>query len=124
MRTEFVDVAGLRLRVGRAGAGPRLLLITGIGANLDMWAALVPPAARTRARRVRRTGRRRFAAPAAAAANARRGAGRRRADGRPGARARGRARLLLGWRTRAGARAPFADTRAATGPVRERAGPR
>ena len=36
--TEFVTAAGLRLRVGRHGAGRPLLLITGIGANLDMWA--------------------------------------------------------------------------------------
>jgi pimeloyl-ACP methyl ester carboxylesterase len=35
---QYVRVAGLRLRVGRRGAGDPLLLITGIGANLDMWA--------------------------------------------------------------------------------------
>src|SRR5450755_2826669 len=35
---EFVRAGGLRLRVGRHGAGRPLLLITGIGANLDMWA--------------------------------------------------------------------------------------
>jgi poly(3-hydroxyalkanoate) depolymerase len=34
----YVDAAGLRLRVGRHGSGPPLLLITGIGAHLDMWA--------------------------------------------------------------------------------------
>jgi poly(3-hydroxyoctanoate) depolymerase len=34
----FVSAAGLRLRVGRVGVGRPLLLITGIGANLDMWA--------------------------------------------------------------------------------------
>jgi poly(3-hydroxyoctanoate) depolymerase len=34
----FVQAGGLRLRVGRQGAGRPLLLITGIGANLDMWA--------------------------------------------------------------------------------------
>ncbi|MGZ4288325.1 MAG: alpha/beta fold hydrolase [Solirubrobacteraceae bacterium] len=34
----FVRAGGLRLRVGRVGAGRPLLLITGIGANLDMWA--------------------------------------------------------------------------------------
>lgn len=34
----YVRAAGLRLRVGRHGAGRPLLLITGIGANLDMWA--------------------------------------------------------------------------------------
>ena len=34
----YVTAAGLRLRVGRHGAGPPLLLITGIGAHLDMWA--------------------------------------------------------------------------------------
>jgi poly(3-hydroxyoctanoate) depolymerase len=33
-----VRAAGLRLRVGRRGAGRPLLLITGIGAHLDMWA--------------------------------------------------------------------------------------
>lgn len=33
-----VKAAGLRLRVGRHGAGRPLLLITGIGAHLDMWA--------------------------------------------------------------------------------------
>jgi poly(3-hydroxyoctanoate) depolymerase len=34
----FVKAGGLRLRVGRVGAGRPLLLITGIGAHLDMWA--------------------------------------------------------------------------------------
>ncbi len=33
-----MTAAGLRLRVGRHGSGPPLLLITGIGAHLDMWA--------------------------------------------------------------------------------------
>lgn len=33
----FVDVDGLRLRYSIEGAGPPLLLVTGIGANLDMW---------------------------------------------------------------------------------------
>jgi poly(3-hydroxyoctanoate) depolymerase len=33
----FVRAAGLRLRVGRHGSGPPLLLVTGIGAHLDMW---------------------------------------------------------------------------------------
>ncbi|HEX5820273.1 MAG TPA: alpha/beta fold hydrolase [Solirubrobacterales bacterium] len=37
----YVDAAGLRLRVGRRGAGRPLLLITGIGAHLEMWAPLV-----------------------------------------------------------------------------------
>jgi len=35
---QYVTAGGLRLRVGRHGAGPPLLLITGIGAHLDMWA--------------------------------------------------------------------------------------
>ncbi|MGO9956753.1 MAG: alpha/beta fold hydrolase [Solirubrobacteraceae bacterium] len=35
---QFVTAAGLRVRVGRHGTGDPLLLITGIGANLDMWA--------------------------------------------------------------------------------------
>jgi poly(3-hydroxyoctanoate) depolymerase len=34
----FVRAGGLRVRVARQGAGRPLLLITGIGANLDMWA--------------------------------------------------------------------------------------
>ena len=37
-RDGYVTAAGLRLRVGRHGSGPPLLLITGIGAHLDMWA--------------------------------------------------------------------------------------
>jgi poly(3-hydroxyoctanoate) depolymerase len=41
-RNAYVEADGLRLRVGRHGAGdgagPPLLLITGIGAHLDMWA--------------------------------------------------------------------------------------
>jgi pimeloyl-ACP methyl ester carboxylesterase len=36
--TSFVNVAGLRLRVARHGARRPLLFITGIGANLEMWA--------------------------------------------------------------------------------------
>jgi poly(3-hydroxyalkanoate) depolymerase len=42
MKESFVEVAGLRLRVGRHGSGPPLLLITGIGANLDMWGPIEP----------------------------------------------------------------------------------
>src|SRR6478672_313400 len=34
----FLTAGGLRLRVGRHGAGRPLLLITGIGAHLGMWA--------------------------------------------------------------------------------------
>lgn len=33
----FVDVDGLRLRYSIEGTGPPLLLVTGIGASLDMW---------------------------------------------------------------------------------------
>ena len=35
---SFVRAGGLRLRVGRHGEGRPLLLITGIGAHLEMWA--------------------------------------------------------------------------------------
>jgi poly(3-hydroxyalkanoate) depolymerase len=42
---EFVRVAGLRLRVGRLGTGQPLLLITGIGAHLEMWAPFARHAA-------------------------------------------------------------------------------
>jgi poly(3-hydroxyalkanoate) depolymerase len=35
-----VKAGGLRLRVGRSGEGPPLLLITGIGASIGMWAPL------------------------------------------------------------------------------------
>ena len=38
---RYVGAAGLRLRVGRRGAGRPLLLITGIGAHLEMWAPFV-----------------------------------------------------------------------------------
>jgi poly(3-hydroxyalkanoate) depolymerase len=37
-RHGFVQAGNLRLRTGRHGAGAPLLLITGIGAHLDMWA--------------------------------------------------------------------------------------
>ena len=40
----YVSAAGLRLRVGRRGAGFPLLLIPGIGAHLEMWAPFVGPA--------------------------------------------------------------------------------
>jgi pimeloyl-ACP methyl ester carboxylesterase len=32
-----IHADGLELRVARAGIGPPLVLVTGIGANLDMW---------------------------------------------------------------------------------------
>jgi poly(3-hydroxyalkanoate) depolymerase len=38
----FLDVSGLRIRVRVAGSGPPLLLVMGIGANLDMWEPLIP----------------------------------------------------------------------------------
>jgi poly(3-hydroxyoctanoate) depolymerase len=38
--TDFISPAGLRLRFARRGSGPPLLLITGIGAHLDMWSPL------------------------------------------------------------------------------------
>jgi poly(3-hydroxyoctanoate) depolymerase len=40
MRRSWVQAGGLRLRVGRSGDGPPLLLITGIGASLGMWEPL------------------------------------------------------------------------------------
>ncbi len=40
-RTGFVRVDGLELRVAVEGAGPPLLLINGIGANIEMWAPFV-----------------------------------------------------------------------------------
>jgi poly(3-hydroxyoctanoate) depolymerase len=36
--TRTVEVAGLRLRTAVHGHGPPLLLITGLGANIEMWA--------------------------------------------------------------------------------------
>jgi poly(3-hydroxyoctanoate) depolymerase len=36
--TAYVRAGGLRVRIARSGSGRPLLLITGIGANLDMWA--------------------------------------------------------------------------------------
>src|SRR4051812_40741497 len=34
---RHVEVDGLRLRVSTRGKGPPLLLITGLGANIEMW---------------------------------------------------------------------------------------
>lgn len=42
LEVREVEVDGVVLRVGTAGDGPPLLLINGIGANLDMWRELVP----------------------------------------------------------------------------------
>ena len=39
-KQSYATAAGLRLRVGRHGTGAPLLLITGIGAHLDMWAPM------------------------------------------------------------------------------------
>jgi poly(3-hydroxyalkanoate) depolymerase len=39
--TSYVDVDGLRLRVSIRGEGPPLLLITGVGANIEMWEPLL-----------------------------------------------------------------------------------
>ena len=43
-RTEHVRVSGMKLRVGRSvqGAGTPLLLLTGIGAHIDMWQPFQP----------------------------------------------------------------------------------
>ena len=38
----YVEVSGIRIRVRVCGHGPPLLLVMGIGANLDMWEPLVP----------------------------------------------------------------------------------
>jgi poly(3-hydroxyoctanoate) depolymerase len=40
VRRSWVRAGGLRLRVGRSGDGPPLLLITGIGASIGMWEPL------------------------------------------------------------------------------------
>ncbi|HEX4110283.1 MAG TPA: alpha/beta fold hydrolase [Solirubrobacteraceae bacterium] len=37
----YVRAGGLNLRVARRGEGPALLLLTGIGANVEMWTPLV-----------------------------------------------------------------------------------
>jgi poly(3-hydroxyalkanoate) depolymerase len=36
-RTEHLSAAGLDLRIARSGSGRPLLLLTGIGANVEMW---------------------------------------------------------------------------------------
>lgn len=40
--SDWIEVGGLRLRVRRRGEGEPLLLITGIGANVEMWEPFVP----------------------------------------------------------------------------------
>jgi poly(3-hydroxyalkanoate) depolymerase len=40
-RTDFVTVGGQRLRVVTQGSGSPLLLITGLGANIEMWRPLM-----------------------------------------------------------------------------------
>ncbi len=37
----FLEISGIRIRIRIAGSGPPLLLVMGIGANLDMWEPLV-----------------------------------------------------------------------------------
>lgn len=39
---RFVSAAGLRIRVRVTGAGPPLLMICGLGANLELWEPLTP----------------------------------------------------------------------------------
>jgi poly(3-hydroxyoctanoate) depolymerase len=40
--TEIVDIDGIRLRVHVQGRGQPLLLLTGIGVNLETWSLLIP----------------------------------------------------------------------------------
>jgi len=39
---RFVSAAGLRVRVRVTGAGPPLLMISGLGANIELWEPLTP----------------------------------------------------------------------------------
>ena len=39
---RFVSAAGLRIRVRMTGAGPPLLMIGGLGANIELWEPLTP----------------------------------------------------------------------------------
>lgn len=41
-RVEFLDVPAGTVRLALEGAGPPLLLLAGIGANLDLWGPLAP----------------------------------------------------------------------------------
>src|SRR5437588_538916 len=41
-RLELIDLAADTVRVGVEGEGPPLLLLAGIGADLDMWAPVSP----------------------------------------------------------------------------------
>src|SRR5256886_8967279 len=52
--TEFVKVGRSQLRVAVSGTGRPLLLLNGVGGNLEMWAPLVPAlnAERSEERRV------------------------------------------------------------------------
>ena len=121
----YVTAAGLRLRVGRRGDGRPLLLITGIGAHLDMWAPFARARRRPRADRVR----------SPPAPGSRSGRGCRCGCGASpascaelldalAARAGRRARLLVRRRARAGARPARARSRPPARAVRDGAGPR
>jgi pimeloyl-ACP methyl ester carboxylesterase len=37
---EFMEVRGMRIRIAIEGQGPPLLLINGLGANIEMWKPL------------------------------------------------------------------------------------
>src|SRR4030088_1582809 len=39
---RFVSAAGLGIRVRVTGAGPPLLMINGLGANIELWGPLTP----------------------------------------------------------------------------------
>ena len=43
---RFVSAAGLRIRVRVMGVGPPLLLVGGLGANIELWEPLAPLLAR------------------------------------------------------------------------------
>ena len=119
---EFVEAAGLRLRVGRHGPGRPLLLITGIGAHLDMWAPFARHAGERELIAFDAPGAGLSQRTAPAPADGRACPRRARAAGRAAARARRRARLLVRRRARPGARPPRAPERVrrlvlcATGP--------
>ena len=73
---RYMEIGELRLRISVEGEGPPLLLINGLGANIELWQRAAGHASRAANDRLRRARRRRISTGTGAAAT--RGVGRAR----------------------------------------------